>query len=131
MSRPLFRNVTPRLPVSDAAASMAFYRDVLGFEVTVAWPDLEPTFYIVERDGVAVGLVGPDEHRQRIGDVELYIEVSDALAVHAAVRDRVGVEWGPEVYSYGRREFGLRDPDGYLVIFTEPTDDPPTTHEPD
>jgi hypothetical protein len=42
----------------------------------------------------------------------------------------VPIEWGPEVYSYGRREFAVRDPDGYLVIFTEPTDEAPTTTEP-
>jgi hypothetical protein len=46
------------------------------------------------------------------------------------VKDRVAIEWGPEVYDYGRREFALRDPDGYLVIFSEETDDPPTTAEP-
>jgi hypothetical protein len=35
------------------------------------------------------------------------------------------------VYSYGRREFAIRDPDRYVIIFTEPTDDPPTTSEPE
>lgn len=34
--------------------------------------------------------------------------------------------WGPEVYHYGRREFSIRDPNGYELIFSEPTDDPPT-----
>jgi hypothetical protein len=31
----------------------------------------------------------------------------------------------PEVYHNGCREFAIRDPDGYLIIFTEETDDPP------
>jgi hypothetical protein len=30
------------------------------------------------------------------------------------------------VYQYGRREFAIRDPNGYMIIFTEQTDDPPT-----
>ena len=40
---------------------------------------------------------------------------------------------GPEVYWYGRREFSFQDPDGYAVIISEPTSDPPdcTEEEPD
>jgi hypothetical protein len=37
----------------------------------------------------------------------------------------------PEIYSSGRREFAIRDPDRYLIIFTEPTDEPTTTREPE
>jgi hypothetical protein len=36
---------------------------------------------------------------------------------------------GAEVYSYGRREFAIRAPDGYLLIFSEETTDPPTCSE--
>jgi hypothetical protein len=28
--------------------------------------------------------------------------------------------WGPEVMEYGMREFGVRDPNGYFLAFTEP-----------
>jgi hypothetical protein len=44
-------------------------------------------------------------------------------------RDHATVEWGPEVYSYGRRELGFRDPDGSWVILSEVTSDPPTCAE--
>jgi hypothetical protein len=43
--------------------------------------------------------------------------------MHADLAGVVPIEWGPEVYFYGRREFAVRDPDGYLLIFTEPTDE--------
>ena len=49
--------------------------------------------------------------------------------LHKSLLDRVTIEWGPEVYSYGRREFAIRDPDSYLLIFTEATEDPPTCPE--
>jgi hypothetical protein len=39
------------------------------------------------------------------------------------------VEWGPEVYRYARRELAVRDPNGYLVILSEETSDPPTCVE--
>lgn len=128
---PEFRGLTPRLPVADLPRSLAFYCDRLGFSVCVRWPGDEPAFVILERDSASVGLfVSDDADRGKIGSAELYIQVSDARGLHAALREHVEIEWGPEVYSYGCREFAVRDPDGYLVIFTEPTDDSPTTEEP-
>jgi catechol 2,3-dioxygenase-like lactoylglutathione lyase family enzyme len=117
--------------VADARRTVAFYEQVLGFEVDVAWPEEAPTFFILKRDATSLAFFEPDEHRpDTIGYAELYIEVTDATALHAELAGRVPIEWGPEVYAYGRREFALRDPDAYLVIFTEQTDDPPTTAEP-
>jgi len=52
----------------------------------------------------------------------LSIDVEDAMAVHAAVKDRVKIDWGPETYWYGRREFSFRDPEGYALIISEETD---------
>jgi len=125
-----FLETTPRPPVADLARAIEFYA-LLGFRLDVLWPEESPTFAIVTRDATSVGFFTPTPERPgRIGDAELYVRVSGAAALHAEVGRRVAVEWGPEVYSYGRREFAVRDPDGYPVIFTEPTDEPPTTHEP-
>ena len=127
-----FRSVTPRLPVRDLPRAIAFYTDRLGFRVDVCWPPNQPTFAILVREAVSVGFFEPSEHQPGpIGYAELYIEVSDAAALASQLRAEIPIEWGPEVYAYGRREFAVRDPHGYLVIFTEPTDDPPTTEEPD
>jgi catechol 2,3-dioxygenase-like lactoylglutathione lyase family enzyme len=120
--------VIPRLPVADLGRTVAFYTRVLGFEVSVLWPADRPTFAVLDRDAVSLGFFAPDAHRGdvRIGTADLYVATDDVRAVHAALKAVVPIEWGPEVYSYGRREFAVRDPDGYLLIFTEPTDDPPT-----
>lgn len=125
---PRLTGVTPRLPVADLARTVAFYTRVLGFRVSVLWPDGRPTFAILDRDEVSLGFFATDAHRGRvtIGTADLYLGADDVRALHAAIRDEVTVEWGPNVYFYGRREFAVRDPDGYLLIFTEPTDDPPT-----
>jgi hypothetical protein len=46
-----------------------------------------------------------------------------------AVLERMGsaatIEWGPEVFEYGRRECSIKDPTGYSVVLSEETDDPP------
>ena len=33
---------------------------------------------------------------------------------------KVEFAWGPEVMEYGMREFGIKDPNGYYLAFTEP-----------
>jgi hypothetical protein len=111
---------------------MAFYTGPLGFQIEMCWPFPQPTFAILRRDTTRVGFFEPNEQQPGpIGYVELYIEVIDARALHVLLEPNVPIEWGPEVYSYGRREFAIRDPDRYVIIFTEPTDDPPTTSEPE
>ena len=129
---PAFSHLTPRLPVTSLDRTIAFYTGHLGFVVDVAWPDARPTFAILHRDATSVGIFEPNEHQPGpIGYAELYIEVTGVVALHTALKPRVPIDWGPEVYAYGRREFAIRDPDGYLIIFTEPTDAPPTTSEPE
>ena len=52
-----FTSVTPNLVVKDVARSTAFYRDVLGFTITMNVPDAEPFVFVgLERDGVPVFL---------------------------------------------------------------------------
>jgi catechol 2,3-dioxygenase-like lactoylglutathione lyase family enzyme len=52
-----FASVTPNLIVRDIAASLAFYRDVLGFRVTQTVPEAAPfVFVMLERDGLLVFL---------------------------------------------------------------------------
>jgi hypothetical protein len=41
-------------------------------------------------------------------------------ALAEELRGRVEFAWGPEVMDYGMYEFGIQDPDGYYLAFTEP-----------
>jgi catechol 2,3-dioxygenase-like lactoylglutathione lyase family enzyme len=115
--------VTPRLPSSDVGATVRFYVDVLGFTIDVVVPEEKPTFASLDRDAVNIQFYAEDKP-SFVG--QFVIETTDIAAMHAAVRDRAKIAWGPEVYPYGRREFALEDPNGHNLIFSEPTDDPPT-----
>jgi uncharacterized glyoxalase superfamily protein PhnB len=124
-------SISPRLHVADFGRAVAFYRDVLGFTIDALFPDEAPTFALLSRDGVQMQIGGPDADKSA-GErptVTLYLDVEDAAAWHARLRDRVTVEWGPEVFFYQRREFAFRDPDGHLIIVSEETSDPPTFRE--
>jgi uncharacterized glyoxalase superfamily protein PhnB len=124
-------SISPRLHIADFARSVAFYRDVLGFAVTAVFPEEDPSFAILERDGVGLQIGGPEavKHEGASPTVTLYLDVDDARAMHAKLKGLVEIEWGPEVFFYQRREFALRDPDGHLIIVSEETDDPPTFGE--
>lgn len=52
------------------------------------------------------------------GVIYFFTDALDELAT--SCRGRVVIEWGPEVMDYGMREFGIRDPNGYFLAFTEP-----------
>ena len=58
----------------------------------------------------------------KIPNLEIEME-----AFTTALKEKgIAVEWGPEVYGYGRREFAIKDCNGYLLTFSAPTSDPPT-----
>ena len=118
---PRFNALEPRLHIADFKRSVAFYRDVLGFEVLTTFPEDDPSFAMLSRDGVAIQIGGIDTKKDAAAPptVTLYFDVSDALGLHAALRELVPIEWGPEVFFYHRREFAFRDPDGHLIILSE------------
>lgn len=125
-----FSRVEPRLAARDLAASMDFYTRRLGFECVSSWPEENPAFAILRRDGVGLQLSAEDSTSAGAaagGGSTVWFDVDDVRALHERLRaDDVEIEWGPEVYGYGRRELGLRDPAGNLVILSESTDDPVT-----
>mgnify|MGYP000893567142 CR=1 FL=1 len=131
-SRPELKEILPRLPVGNLSAVIDFYVKVIGFEVDMTWPEEAPTFAILARGPVRIAFFGEDEHRKitATGNIEVVLETSDAKAELAAVTAAgIEIEWGPEVYFYGRREFAFRDPEGNLIIFSEPTEDTPDSED--
>src|SRR5207244_2510236 len=98
--------------VADVEQSAAHYRDVLGFSVGGVWTDVP--YAIVRRGGVEIHLCRGDgaELNKRGG---VYVFVDDADAVYADLVERGAKPIGqPENQFYGRRDFGVRDLDGYL-----------------
>jgi hypothetical protein len=52
------------------------------------------------------------------GALYLFPESVDTLA--AELRGKVPFQWGPENTEFGIREFAVRDPNGYVLVFAEP-----------
>ncbi len=126
-----FSKVIPRLPALDLGRTIEFYTRILDFQCGQPWPQDEPSFAILSRDQAEVQFYVPDSKcPEPAGHATLSFDVTDTARLHLKLASHgVEAEWGPEVYGYGRREFGVRDPNGYLLIFSEATDDPPTCVE--
>ena len=128
---PRFNSLEPRLHVADFNRSLAFYRDILGFEVLSTFPEESPSFALISREGVGLQLGGIDGQKDPASPstCTLYFDVRDTQGLYDELKGKVKIEWGPEVYFYHRREFAFHDPDGHLIIISEETDDPVTFTE--
>ena len=88
MTETRISSIAPFFIVSNVPAACAFYRDLLGFEVTFQEPAEDPFFGIVQRGGAMIFLkdVGVDpqpnskRHRDARWDAYLYVPDPDALA---------------------------------------------------
>ena len=101
--------------VRDLAASVAHYRDVLGFTVTFQYG--EPAFYAcLCRDEVAIHLRAGTGWLPGNGAIAVFVKDVDAL--HAELIGRgVKVLKPPQDYDYGMRDFDVADPDGNQLTF--------------
>jgi len=128
---PSIKAIEVRLDVANVTRSADFYADMLGFEVGTLWPDDSPQFAILTRDGLRLQLGRREDTSIPASHPagSLWLDVAGIGDLHSTIKEKVNIEWGPEVYFYHRREFAFRDPDGHLVILSEVTDDPPTCEE--
>ena len=128
-------DVTPNLIVSDIDRSIVFYRDVLGFSVVTTVPDTAPfVFAWMTRDEVNVFLNTADGVKHDLpalaaqpvgGTATLFIMMeaettADGVdAMFHTVDGRATVVMPLKDQFYGMREFGIEDPDGYVIVFAQ------------
>ena len=125
------KQITPSLKTNDLPRTIQFYTDTLGFTVQVLWPEEEPSLAILTQGDVRISFFMDADDAEPVPRVtgQFWIDVEEVLALHETLAGKVDVLWGPEVYHYQRREFAIKDPNGYTLTFSEPTDDPPTSLE--
>ena len=116
------RGLTPFLKTTDLGETIAFYVDLLGFVVAAQWPAESPTNCILDNGHVHIAFgTDPQNWYSAPGlSGQLWIDVDNVMALHEKITGKVPVEWGPEVYDYGRLEFAIKDCNGYLLAFSEP-----------
>jgi catechol 2,3-dioxygenase-like lactoylglutathione lyase family enzyme len=108
--------------VSDIAASLAYYRDVLGFEVTFEYGQ-PPSYACLCRDEVGLHLLAAARTKRLAGQGGLCIFVRDVDQLYAEVSARgARLLNRPEDRDYGMRDFDVVDADGNQLTFGMGTD---------
>ena len=120
------KSIMPSLAVADIAASVKFYVDVLGFDVAFTLPGEDGNLMhasIQRGDSIIMfGRLDPaDAHdRGQLGKgVVLYSTVADDEDIDAYFERAKGagakVMQEPVDQFWGHRDWGIADPDGYLI----------------
>ena len=125
----MIRHIAPQFFSLDMAATLAYYRNMLGFECIGTWQD-PPVYAIVARDGHHIHFrraAPPTPQPDKMGEelLDAYLRVQDADALHAEYAAR-GVEFTRALGDtpWRTREFVVRDCDGRLLAFGSSLEQP-------
>jgi catechol 2,3-dioxygenase-like lactoylglutathione lyase family enzyme len=116
------KRISPMLATADMEKTIAFFKDILGFTVTMQ----APNYSIIERDHQSIHLQNAvkEEVMKLVRDhTEIYIEVSGIHALWRHVqtfKDRYHIR---DLFDreYGMTEFHIVDPNSCLIFVGEPT----------
>lgn len=120
------RTVAACFPVADISATIRWYEEQLGF-IGDPFPDSEPyVFAILRRDDVEiflqriVGYEKPDLYNSRPGGVwDAYIRTEGVKDLYESVQAEATIVKPLRQQPYGNWEFEVKDPNGYVLVFSE------------
>jgi len=120
------------IQVFDMPTSLAFYRDVLGFQVISDAPEDGRCDWVWLKSGESELMLNtayeaddrpPAPDLARIAahaDVTLYFGCDNVESAHTELRARGIATREPFVTGYGMKQLYLKDPDGYEICLQEP-----------
>lgn len=128
MTPPAISGIAPLFIVRDVPAALSFYRDQLGFAITLQGPEVDDIFFGIVQRGAAmimfkdVGVEPVPNYTRDIQkgiarwDAYLHVPDPDALAAEFASRNVVFFQPLSDTED-GLRGFELKDADGYVLFF--------------
>jgi uncharacterized glyoxalase superfamily protein PhnB len=123
--------VTPLVEVFDVRKAVAFYREVLGFEVVHAYePEGHLYWAMLKLGGATVMLNARYEDDERPAapdlarvkghdDTVLYFDCADVEAAFAHLKAKGVKAEPPTVTHYGMKQVMIQDPDGFRLCFQQ------------
>lgn len=119
MTAPTLQGIAPIVPVRDLDRSLPFYTDTLGFELRHHAP--ADAYALVARGEAGIILLGGADDPAldaTANNISAYVWTDDLDALWAELAPRLeGRVRAPFTQPYGMREFHVKDPDGFLLIF--------------
>ncbi|TDK33229.1 VOC family protein [Luteimonas terrae] len=108
--------LTLLLRCTDLERTRAFYASLPGFSAAASKGET----LTVSGHGARVVFTAADLwHRAPTLTGTLYLTVEDVEACFAQLQGRVPQAWALQDMPYGAREFGIVDPDGYVLAFQQ------------
>jgi uncharacterized glyoxalase superfamily protein PhnB len=123
---PKLCSAAPTFPVADVDATIHWYETHLGF-TSYPFPETPPyVFASVSRDQVEImfqridGYQKTDLYHLRSGGVwDAYIRMEGVREFYETVKDQVEIRMPLRQQAYGDWEFEVKDPNGYILVFSE------------
>jgi GNAT superfamily N-acetyltransferase/uncharacterized glyoxalase superfamily protein PhnB len=120
MNEPTLHSVEPILAVADVEASIAYYRDVLGFSGEWFWGE-PPTHGGIFLGRAHFQFSRDPERAVAAAGLSYFLPTTDARALYQRHQERGAAIVSPlENKPWGVREYTVRDNTGYLLRFAEP-----------
>lgn len=125
MSTPQAPGTAPIVPIADMDRSVTFYEDLLGFSLRIG--SKSSNYVLLERDGLKVALIQSDDEAALTATAnntaaQMWVNDLDALWVELEPKKERFAPGGlkpPIVREYCASELHIKDPDGFLMFFTE------------
>ncbi len=115
--------------IEDVNGTIAFYRDVLGFELVMSVPAEGPLDWaLMKRGDAEVMFQARAGLREALplfadravgGALTFYIDTDDVAGLYERVRARVNIVKEMRHTFYGTREFSIEDCNGFTLTFAE------------
>ena len=123
---PKLRSLAATFPVADIETTIRWYQDELGF-TAYPFPERPPyVFAIVSRDRVEImfqrlpGYEKADLYSRRPGGVwDAYIRMEGVKDFYESIKEKVEIVLPLRQQPYGDWEFEVKDPNGYILVFSE------------
>jgi glyoxylase I family protein len=127
-----FSGLTPLIQVFDMPTSVAFYRDIIGFEVVMqSRPGDHFDWALLQRKGASLMLntayeadqrpPAPDPERHVLHhDTGFYFECADLDQAYEYLRSKGVAVQKPVIRDYEMKQLNVTDPDGYGLCFQHP-----------
>lgn len=119
------RSITPSFTVNDLQASLAWYRDIVGFVVEEEWKHDGEVRGVSLVAGTAHLFLGQDDgakgwdRKKGVGHRIFLSTVQDVDELAAKIKERGGtLASEPDDMPWGGRAFSLEDPDGFQLTIS-------------
>jgi len=118
-------SITPNLKINDIGKSLKFYETILGFEIIMKVPDVNPVWIMLKNGNAEIMLQQkesieeeyPSLKEKESGALTFYTVVEDSEALYGKIKNNVNIVHHLHVTPYGRKEFSVTDPDGFIFTF--------------